>query len=66
MSQGMSIIYNRPALYRTALKFAPIINHFPRAITYCSLNAWGQGRELPVFARESFEERFRKGKLTEK
>lgn len=55
MSIGMKIIFDHPALFSTALKFAPIINHAPRFLVYNGLNAWGQGRELPQFASKSFE-----------
>jgi len=59
----MKIIFDRPALYNTALKFAPLVNHAPRFAVYNGLNAWGKGRELPVFAKESFQEMWRKGKV---
>lgn len=63
MSKGMKIIFDRPALYNTALKFAPLVNHAPHFAVYNGLNAWGKGRELPVFAKESFQEMWRKGKV---
>src|SRR5574344_1551019 len=63
MSKGMSVIFNHPSLYHTALRFAPLANTMPRFITYNGLNAWGKGRELPVFAKETFEQKFRKGKV---
>jgi len=63
MSYGMSIIFNNPGLYRTALKFAPIINKLPHGLIYNGLNAWGQGRELPSFAKHSFEELWKKGQV---
>ena len=63
MSRGMKILFDRPALYSTALKFAPLINHAPRFAVYNALNAWGQGRELPTFATESFETLWKKGKV---
>lgn len=55
MSSGMKIIFDHPALFSTALKFAPLVNHLPRFMVYNKLNAWGQGRELPQFASKSFE-----------
>ena len=63
MSIGMSIVYDHPALYNTSLKFAPIVNHMPRFLIYNGLNAWGKGRELPTFAKESFQSMFKKGKV---
>lgn len=63
MSQGMKFIFDRPRLYSTALKFAPLINHAPRFLVYNSLNAWGKGRELPEFAKESFQSMWKNGKV---
>ncbi len=56
MSNGMKMLFDHPSLYRTALKFAPWANHAPRFAIYNSLNGWGEGREMPVFAKQSFHE----------
>ena len=56
MSQGMKVLFDHPSLYRTALKFAPWANHAPRFALYNSLNGWGEGHEMPVFAKQSFHE----------
>ena len=61
MSNGMKVLFDHPSLYRTALKFAPWANHAPRFAIYNSLNGWGEGREMPVFAKQSFHE-WRKNK----
>lgn len=63
MSEGMQYLMERPALFDTALKFAPVVNHLPRFMVYNAVNAWGKGRELPVFAKESFNELWRKNKV---
>lgn len=63
MSRGMKVIFDHPALYNTALRFAPLVNHAPRLAVYNGLNAWGKGRELPAFAKESFQAMWRKGKV---
>lgn len=63
MSYGMKWLMERPALFNTALKFAPLANHFPRFMLYNSLNAWGKGREMPRFAKESFNELWKKNKV---
>ena len=63
MSQGMKFIFDRPALFSTALKFAPIVNVLPRFTKYNGLNAWGKGRELPEFAKQSFESMWKNGKI---
>ncbi|MGN0221827.1 MAG: lactate utilization protein B [Prevotella sp.] len=56
MSKGMKVLFDHPSLYRTALRFAPWANHAPRCIMYNHLNGWGEGHEMPVFARQSFHE----------
>lgn len=64
MSAGMEFLFKRPALFRTGLKMAPIINHMPRPFVYNGLNDWGKGRELPRFASDSFASLWKKGKVT--
>ena len=63
MSQGMKVIMDSPSLFNTALKFAPVVNKMPRSIVYSSVNAWGKDRELPAFAKESFNEMWKKNKV---
>lgn len=63
MSTGMSFLFKRPALFRTGLKMAPIINHLPRPFVYNGLNDWGKGRELPHFSYESFASLWKKGEI---
>jgi len=63
MSGGMQYLFERPRLYNMALRFAPLVNSTPRFLKYNSLNAWGQGRELPRFAKESFTTLWKKGKV---
>jgi len=43
--------------------YSPIVNHLPRFLVYHGLNDWGKGREMPVFASESFEQMWKKGKV---
>jgi len=63
ISKGMCVVYYNPSLFSTSLKFAPIVNHLPRFLVYHGLNDWGKGREMPVFASESFEQMWKKGKV---
>lgn len=63
MSVGMKFMFNHPSIYKTALKFAPLVNSMPRFMLYNGLNKWGQGRELPHFAKQSFSEMWKKGKV---
>lgn len=63
MSFGMKFLMERPGLFNTALKFAPVVNHLPRFMVYNGLNAWGKGRELPAFAKESFNDMWKNNKV---
>lgn len=63
MSGGMKFLMERPKLFNTALKFAPVANKMPRFMIYNALNAWGKGRELPVFAKQSFNEMWKSNKI---
>lgn len=54
MSDGMKFIMERPKLFNSALKMAPLANKSPRFFLYNGLNAWGKARELPKFGKESF------------
>ncbi len=65
MSGGMKFLFTHPGLYKTSLKFAPLVNSMPRFMIYNGLNAWGKGRELPRFAKESFTSMWKKGKVQE-
>ena len=63
ISNGMGMVFYNPSLFSMSLKFAPIVNHLPRFLVYHGLNDWGKGREMPVFANESFEQMWKKGKV---
>jgi L-lactate dehydrogenase complex protein LldF len=63
MSSGMNVLFGSSFLFRTGLSLSPVINGLPRFMLYNSLNAWGKGRELPRFAKESFTEMWKKGKV---
>jgi len=63
ISGGLKFLFTRPSLFNTSLKLAPIVNVMPRFALYNGLNEWGKGRELPVFAKESFTELWKKGKV---
>ena len=57
MSQGMQMLFNNPSLYTTALRFAPLANYVPEALThYSRLNPWGIGHSKPTFAKQSFHQ----------
>ena len=61
MSEGMSLLFDHPSLYTTALKVAPIANYVPDSMVHSrKFNAWGIGHALPKFAGESFHEWWKK------
>ena len=63
MSKGLNFLFKRPFIYNTCLKLAPVINKMPRFLVYNKLNAWGTGRELPKFAKQSFTSMWKNGKI---
>jgi len=63
MSAGMKFLMERPILFNSALWMSPVVNVLPRFLKYNSLNEWGKGRELPEFAKESFNEMWKKNKV---
>ena len=64
MSNGMKYLFDRPALYTTALKFAPLVNLVPECCTHFSnWNAWGIGHAKPEFAKKSFHQLWKEGKV---
>lgn len=63
MSGGMKLLMEHPSLFNTALKFAPWVNKLPRFMVYHRMNEWSIGREMPRFAKESFNEMWKKNKV---
>jgi L-lactate dehydrogenase complex protein LldF len=63
MSQGIKILMDHPALFNSALKLAPVVNVMPRILKYNSLNKWGEDRDLPRFAKKSFNELWKSGAI---
>lgn len=62
MSGGMKFLMERPDC-SIQPKFAPLVNKLPRFMIYNGLNAWGKGREMPAFAKESFNDMWKKNKV---
>ena len=52
----MKLVFEHPALYHTALRFAPLANHVPHFMVENALNAWGAEREMPQFKGKTFED----------
>ena len=64
MSKGMETLFEHPHLYAAALRLAPLANIVPDKITRVrGVNPWSVGHTKPEFAKESFQEMWRKGKV---
>ena len=63
MGVGMKYIFDRPSLYNAALKCSPLINAAVTASELTGVHLWGKGRDLPEFAKESFQTMWKKGKV---
>lgn len=63
ISGMLRYVMKREGMFNLALKMAPIANKMPRMLTYCSLNKWGKERELPHFAKESFNQMWKNNKI---
>lgn len=63
MSGGMKFLMERPPLFNLALRYAPVANHLPGFLLYNGLNDWGKAHDMPVFAKESFNEMWKKNKI---
>ena len=63
MSGGMQFLMERPSLFNMALHHASVANALPHWLGYNSLNDWGKEHEMPVFAKESFNEMWKKNKV---
>ena len=63
MSRGMKTVFDRPGLYDAALKCSPLINSAVSGMEFTGLALWGKGRQMPEFAKESFQTMWKKGKV---
>jgi len=54
MSQGMTILFNHPALYTATLRLSPAANWLPSALTNSALNPWARGHQMMKFPKKSF------------
>lgn len=63
MSGGMKFLMERSDLFGFALKNASMVNSLPRWMMYNELNHWGKEHEMPKFAKESFNEMWKKKKV---
>jgi len=65
MSKGMKILFEHPWMFNAAMSAGPLLNITPRFIKYVKLNDWGKGRDLPDFAKESFNSMWKNHKVQE-
>ena len=63
MSGGMQFLMERPSHFNMVLHHASVANALPHWLVYNSLNDWGKEHEMPVFAKESFNEMWKKNKV---
>ena len=63
MSRGMKFIFDKPRLYNVALRCSPLINALISASELTGVHLWGKGRNMPEFAKESFSQMWKKGKV---
>lgn len=63
MSVGMKFLMERPRLFNTALAAAPLANVIPGPVMDNPLNPWGEEHDMPRFAKESFNEMWKKNKV---
>ncbi len=66
MSKGMKFIMESPSRFNFAINRAHMVNKMPRFLIYNGLNAWGEGRELPKFAKPSFNKWWKENHKKEK
>lgn len=66
MSEGMKLMFDHPRLYTSALRMAPLVNAVPEKwLEWPSVNAWGIGHSMPQFAKKSFHQLWKEGKVTD-
>ena len=63
MSNGMSFLFNHPALYTNALRLSPMVNWVPSPLINLKLNPWAYGHEMMKFPKKSFHQLWKEKKL---
>lgn len=63
MSKGLKFLMERPNLFNFAMAQAHLTNSMPRFMLYNKLNDWGREHDMPQFARESFNDMWKKNKV---
>lgn len=63
INKGLKVVLEHPGLFYAAVKAGRVAEKMPRFVLYNSLDAWGRGRELPEFAKETFNAMWKKGEV---
>lgn len=63
IDKGLKVVLEHPGLFYAAVKAGRVAEKMPRFVLYNSLDAWGGGRELPEFAKETFNAMWKKGEV---
>ena len=63
MSGAMQFVMEHPVLFNFAVSNAHIANQLPSWVTNNSLNDWAKEREMPKFAKESFNDMWKEHKI---
>ncbi|GBU07173.1 iron-sulfur cluster-binding protein [Bacteroidales bacterium] len=63
LSAALNAVFVRPSLFYNAIKVGKMLKYIPRPFIYNGLNDWGKGREIPTFAKESFNTLWKKGEI---
>lgn len=56
ISQGLSLLFNHPLLYTSALRLAPTVNWVPAPLMNLKLNPWAYGHRMMTFPKKSFHQ----------
>jgi L-lactate dehydrogenase complex protein LldF len=63
MSQGMSYLFNHPAVYTGVLRLSPMANCIPAPLMNLKLNPWAYGHQMMKFPPKSFHQLWKEKKL---
>ena len=63
MSKGMSVLFNNPSLYTTALRLSPMVNWIPGPLVNMKLNPWAYGHQMMKFPKKSFHQLWKEKKV---
>ena len=66
MSQGMTFLFNHPAVYHGAVWISPVVNWLPAPLIQQKLNPWAYAHQMMKFPQKSFHELWNKELKNEK